>query len=322
MFDELRVAKYRFTLQAGERGLELPAWKASTFRGAFGHVFKRLSCINPGEDCGACSALTYCAYPYIFETRPNHEESFMGGYEQVPRPYILEVPTDKQTIYEPGDLLSVNLLLFGKAIHYAPLFVSTFKELGEQGIGRGRKGYRLVHVENRDMKMGNHRTMFLNEENVTFHSPIVLTGRDIWEGAKSQAPEQGRLMVFFETPLRIKSQGIYSDNPSFPLLIRNILRRMTGLLQFHHDITPKWDIKNLILKSEQIQLVRKEVKWVDYDRYSARQDSKMKMGGIVGWAQYEGEVGEFLPWLRVAEIIHIGKNTVFDLGRTRVTVHH
>lgn len=320
MFEELRIARYRFILQAGEQGLEMPVWKASTFRGGFGHVFKKLSCVHPGQDCESCSALSYCAYPYIFETRPVQETAFMGNYDQVSRPYILEVPTDKQSVYLPGDLLSVDVLLFGKAIHYAPLFVSTFRELGDQGIGKGRKKYRLVHVENRDETKGSHRTVYLDGENATWHSPIVLTGREIWEGAQNHVQRKGRLAIFFETPLRMKSQGTYTDNLQFSLLIRNILRRMTGLLQFHHDVLPDWNIKNILEKAEQIQLVRQETKWVEYDRYSARQESKMKMGGIVGWALYEGDFGEFLPWLRAAEIVHVGKNTAFDLGRIRISV--
>lgn len=321
MFEELRMAQYRFTLQAGEKGLELPVWKASTFRGAFGHVFKRLSCIHPGQDCGTCAALSYCAYTYVFETRPNQEDVFMGKYDQVPRPYILEVPLDKQTSYDPGDLITVDLWLYGKAIHYAPLFVATFKELGREGIGKGRKPYQLVHVENRDEQAGKHRMIYVDGENEIVHHPVVLSGKDILDKVENETVNtSGKIMVFFDTPLRVKWQGKYTDDLQFHLLLRNILRRITGLLQFHHEVKPEWDIRNLLERAERVRLVRKETKWVDYDRYSARQDTKMKMGGVVGWVMYEGEIAEFLPWLRVAEVIHVGKNTAFDLGRVRVSV--
>ena len=64
LFEELRMAQYRFTLQAGEKGLELPTWKASTFRGAFGHAFKRLSCIHPGKF--SCSSHEFIS-PWVDE---------------------------------------------------------------------------------------------------------------------------------------------------------------------------------------------------------------------------------------------------------------
>lgn len=323
MFEELRIAKYRFTLEAGERGLELPAWKASTFRGAFGHVFKRLSCMHPEQACSSCTALSYCAYPYIFETRPDQEDGFMGKYDQVPRPYLFEVPQDKQVHYEAGDLLTFDLRLFGKAIDYAPMFVTAFKELGLEGIGKGRKPFRLIHVENSDEYNGRHRRVYMDVESGIVHQPIVLTGKEIIERERIRIEGVGgveKVMVFFETPLRLKWKGKYTDDVQFSVLFRNFLRRMTGLLQFHHDVQPEWPIRELVERAERVRLMDKRVKWLDYDRYSARQDVKMKMGGVVGWAIYEGEIDEFLSWLKVAEYVHIGKNTAFDLGRVRVSM--
>ncbi|KZE43364.1 hypothetical protein AV540_25225 [Brevibacillus parabrevis] len=321
MFEELRIAQYRFTLEAGEQGLELPAWKASTFRGAFGHVFKRLSCMHPEQACSACTALSYCAYSYIFETRPDQEDGFMGKYDQVPRPYLFEVPQDKQTHYEAGDLLTFDLRLFGKAIDYAPLFVTAFKELGRDGIGKGRKPFRLIHVENRDEYNGKHRSMYMDLESGIVHQPVVLTGKEIIERERARIEGAGgvkKVMIFFETPLRLKWKGQYTTDVQFSVLFRTLLRRMTGLLQFHHDVQPEWPIRELVERAERVRLVEKRVKWLDYDRYSVRQDVKMKMGGAVGWAVYEGEIAEFLPWLKAAEHTHVGKNTAFDLGRVRV----
>ena len=56
----------------------------------------------------------------------------------------------------------------------------------------------------------------------------------------------------------------------------------------------------------------------DPERYSARQDVKMKMGGFVGEVQYVGEVREFFPLLKLGEKLHVGKATGFGLGRYEV----
>lgn len=45
-----------------------------------------------------------------------------------------------------------------------------------------------------------------------------------------------------------------------------------------------------------------QLKWHDWERYSARQDTKMKMGGFTGRIAFEGNLGEFL---------HVGKGTSF-----------
>lgn len=42
------------------------------------------------------------------------------------------------------------------------------------------------------------------------------------------------------------------------------------------------------------------------------------MRGLVGSLDVEGDVGALVPWLRWAEIVHVGKATSYGLGRMRV----
>ena len=44
------------------------------------------------------------------------------------------------------------------------------------------------------------------------------------------------------------------------------------------------------------------------------------MGGFVGTARFEGELDEFLPFLRLGELVHVGKGSVFGLGFFRVEI--
>ena len=69
---------------------------------------------------------------------------------------------------------------------------------------------------------------------------------------------------------------------------------------------------------KQIETKDGQVHWRDWERYSARQDTKMKMGGFVGEAQYRGELQHFLPLLKLGEAVHVGKATGFGLGRYEV----
>ncbi len=54
------------------------------------------------------------------------------------------------------------------------------------------------------------------------------------------------------------------------------------------------------------------------ERYSARQDTRMKMGGFVGKVDYQGNLAEFVPLLKLGERVHIGKGTAFGLGRYEI----
>ena len=54
---------------------------------------------------------------------------------------------------------------------------------------------------------------------------------------------------------------------------------------------------------------------VNWKRYSGRQKARMKMGGFVGEAVYEGDLTEFRRLLLLGQLVHIGKACVFGNGR-------
>jgi len=44
----------------------------------------------------------------------------------------------------------------------------------------------------------------------------------------------------------------------------------------------------------------------------------MKLGGFVGNITFEGDLKEFLPFVKLGEYIHIGKQTSFGLGKYEI----
>jgi CRISPR/Cas system endoribonuclease Cas6 (RAMP superfamily) len=78
------------------------------------------------------------------------------------------------------------------------------------------------------------------------------------------------------------------------------------------------DFKSLIEKSQSIRVKKENLSWFDWERYSARQDTRMKMGGFVGSITFEGDFEPFLPFLLLGEQIHVGKGTSFGLGKYEI----
>jgi hypothetical protein len=51
------------------------------------------------------------------------------------------------------------------------------------------------------------------------------------------------------------------------------------------------------------------------ERRSARTGMIHPLGGLVGWAEYEGDLGEFVPYLRAGAYTGVGRQTVWGRGR-------
>ncbi len=91
-----KIARYRFIIKA-LGPLHLPPYKGSTFRGGFGHAFKKVVCVNRSQDCGSCLLKERCVYSYVFETPPPPDTTRMRKYPYAPHPFVLTPPLEDRT---------------------------------------------------------------------------------------------------------------------------------------------------------------------------------------------------------------------------------
>lgn len=103
------------------------------------------------------------------------------------------------------------------------------------------------------------------------------------------------------------------------ILIRNLLRRLSLLYYFHCGGDPsEWDFKGIIERAKEVTVKNRNLRWYDWERYSGRQDTRMKMGGFVGEITFEGNIEPFMPLIKAGEVLHVGKGTGFGLGKYRI----
>lgn len=313
MFAPFKIGIYHFVLEAGPRGLELPSFYGSTFRGAFGMAFKRIVCANPAQSsCHDCSLEGVCAYAYIFETAPAADAERLKSYDDVPRPFMFFPKLKDKTNYASREELSIELRLFGKANDYLTYFVLSFVQMGERGLGYQRKSFQLKKVCCYDPFTKIEQLVFDGEKNKVYKTHHVLHGQRLWENVPREAE---KVRIGLRTPLRIKENGKLVTTIDFHRLARSLLRRASSLMHFHHGTNLEINYTGLAEKSRSIKRVKDLTEWYEIERFSQRQGGKMKMGGVIGEVTYEGELGEFLPLLEFGRWAGVGKGSVFGLGQ-------
>ena len=300
--------------------MTLPAYKGSVLRGGFGSAFRRIACSIRARTCDGCLLQAVCSYAYVFETSPPSDSSALRHLKDVPRPFVIEPPSDARTQYEPGDRIEFSLVLIGRGVDYLPFFVAAFKDLGRTGVGPRRAGFELAKVE--QCRPWTADCLTLYDETRGLVSPEArLSGWCIGQDevmAMAARLDPARVEVEFVTFTRLKTENKVHSKPDFEALTRAALRRISSLAYFHHGVHLDLDYRSLVACSREVQLVSDRTRWVSWTRYSNRQDRAMNLGGLVGRAVYEGDLRPFRELLVLTSLVHIGKNATFGLGQVNL----
>jgi hypothetical protein len=314
MLDKLRITKYRFVLEPIE-SMILPPHQGATLRGSFGQAFKRMTCSRPQSraPCKGCQEQDRCAYSYVFETPVPPDSEVLRTHEAVPRPFVFEPPLGGKTEYDLGDELDFGLVLIGRGIDYLPYFILAFKALGEVGMGRGQRRFRLKHVWARD-PLGPWETLIYDGPSDALRNVEMATSIVEIERMASTLSDH-ELSVHFLTPTRLKHKGEIVREPDFHILVRALLRRVSSLYYFHCDQQWEIDYRGLVELAQTVETVQGEAYWERWERYSSKQDQRIDMGGLVGEMRYAGPLTDFRSLLMLGSVVHVGKGNVFGNGR-------
>jgi len=295
--------------------ITLSGFVGSLLRGGFGAALKQATCLQRKvENCAGCILATRCPYVHLFET-PRLERPSRWDASHDPHPFIIEPPLDGKHTYFPNETLSFDFILLGRGIDYLPYIIYSFERLGEKGIGKERRRFRIDRVESRS-------------------GPNLIVTNTIYEGdsrkfalggygsnlddivAEMDSLPHSKLSLRFITPTRIKRKGRLIRSVDFETLLRSLLRRLSWLSELYCG--EKWDLDYAALLGrarDSVKTSSSHLRWYDWERYSSRQNTRLKMGGFVGNITFEGELAEFLPFIKMGEYLHIGQGTAFGLGK-------
>jgi hypothetical protein len=226
----LPCERFRFTIKIQSSTI-LPLYKGGVFRDAFGNAFRKSVCaMKQVKDCDTCMLKRQCLYIALFRPPPPEGFKDAAKYNNAPPPYVLNPPLDNRQSFYPGDILTFDLVLIGRAIDAIPYFIYSFIEMGKMGIGRrnkkGERGrYELTGVDHLKADMAvriyDNKTEILKSFNKISELPPICE-----EDIQS-------LTIKFLTPLRLKQKGRLATRLTFPLLFNRIIHRLELLSEFY-----------------------------------------------------------------------------------------
>jgi hypothetical protein len=301
----LPLARYRLSFRMHDP-LRLPPYAGSLLRGQFGAALRRTACITGMPECPPCPLWRTCPYPAIFAT-PAPPTHALQRFSEVPNPYVIEPPPFGLRAVAAGERVSFGLVLVGRALDQLPLLAYAFERAFAHGIGRRRARGRLedLLLERPD---GPRSVWDAENSRIEVHDPALTL---------PPSPQVDAITLAITTPLRLQHQGhpVRPDDLRPRTLFTALLRRTALLFELQAGLPGlAGDAARLAALADRLDDER-ELRWLDWTRYSSRQQQEMTLGGVVGEWRLSGALDELLPWFWLGQWLHVGKNTTMGLGR-------
>ena len=255
-----------------------PYFIGSQLRGALGYALKNVTCINPIYKCDGCFGKEECLY-YQFYEETNTFHKYRFDFEL------------------GKEFYDFSLYLFDDATTKLPYVLSAIhKMLSENGFGYSKVKY-------------NNFDIYINDINSYINSQLQIPPNPVKTFQIDNICQDITLKLV--TPLRIKKQNrfVRDDNLELKDIINSIYQRQMRLLGKGHKKFP-YEIKG--------KIVQKELTYKELTRKSNRQKTTMNLGGIMGYMKIEGLNKECYEVLKVGELIGVGKQSVFGLGKIEI----
>ncbi len=122
----------------------------------------------------------------------------------------------------------------------------------------------------------------------------------------------------FITPTELKSGEQIAAQPDFGVLAARARDRISTLSTLYGDGPLPIDFRSFGERAALIRMNRCEIRTVIRSRRSSRTGQVHSIGGFVGEAEYEGDLTEFVPYLKAASWTGVGRQTVWGNGQIEV----
>jgi hypothetical protein len=275
-----------------------PTFKGSLFRGVFGRAFKKVSCSMYHGECNKCSVSNTCAYFKIFNLE--NEEEKNNGILYTPRPYCFRnLPTNNRV--KQDELISIGFTLLGESNRdYLPFLLFSYKLMDTYQYGKYQLKLEFMNIVD---------TLYNNKYDLNDDIPSDF---GLIPNQHKNFEREG-FEIHFSTPVRIKILGKHVFQLDKYSLINSIKNRYK-ILHENFGIFYKEDLEDI----DDFEVIVIQEKSTNNKRYSARQNKKHYLPGIIGKYKIITNNKKLYNILKRLENLQIGKSTTFGFGQFKI----
>jgi hypothetical protein len=307
------VSVYQFEITARVRELvSFGAQPGAQLRGALYNALSRQFCSETGFEH---TPGHHSRCPVCWLLANENAENERG--RDLPRPLILQPPLES-TLIPAGQTFRFGVGLVGeKAFGAFKFVIRALEAVGKEGVGFGRGRFWLEAVRIVQPFSG-HDVPLLKEGRLSLPPDLPIQQAHIVARVAELPTDQ--VVLCFLTPLRIGEQSHLVHQPVLGVLLRRLVERCQAMAAHYGDQAAydpaMWRglYQRLGEVGDAARLVRNETRWLDVQSGSRRRGTTSPIGGLVGTAVWEGDLGPALPWLLWGQVLHVGKSTVKGNG--------
>jgi hypothetical protein len=249
---------------------------------------------HAGRDVRKCQQRMDCAYARIFEPAASitwPQGIGPSGLADWPRPFVLRPAHLNGQTVPPGQSFWFDVNVFEMQYPVVEYLERAFRELASEGLGPGRGRADLLSAEQLE--------------------PISIP-------LQADRMETGRLRVAFRTPTELKADADRAVKPEFGILFARARDRVSTLRSLYGAGPLEIDFEGLGKRASVVRMTACQMRHLATRRRSSRTGQSHGIGGLVGWAEYEGDLSEFLPILQAAQWTGVGRHCVWGNGELRI----
>ena len=228
-----------------------------------------------------------------------------SGLGDWPRPFLFRAAHLDGLTVSRGNNFHFDLHVFDLREPVLAPFRSVFARVAGEGLGPGRGRATLERVEIVDL--AGAATVIEDEA----AAPLQI-------GLQADEAAVHRVRLRFHTPTELKAEGLVTSRPEFGVLFARLRNRVSTLRGLYGGGPLDIDFQGTGDRAAAVRLRHCELRWERVERKSGRTGQVHPIGGFTGMAEYEGDLTEFLPWLRAARWVGVGRQTVWGKGDVRV----